>query len=508
MRSAEYVSLLPAKDAPDSETSTLVVHLQRATGLPKLLQLNRSMLSPYVTMWLLDKASGVQLGQRTTWQHRPDTRDPVWNTAMPLHVPNLTHLDLERALLRIEVWDHDALLPPSRIGQADVPLSELLAAAASDEADDSAPTEVSVKLVPSTLARPPSLLLTASAAPDAHETASLSSAAEISDETPMLNMLKRGIYTLAEANMPPSPNAAAVARASSSSFAAPSSNGPKEALIFVRLVRGHARRKRLYVIRHGESEWNKAQSGLDLPSMYAQVDHPLSAEGRRQAEALGKTIGASLADGAGDESAALRELHESTLVLSSPLTRALQTCVFVLGSALRERQQSVRLAPNTRERINPGSADSFGCACGADEIHARLEAKTADVFDGEGDAATAQARAVCDVMLDDLEVRSRWWSAGPENKDGVAQRLTAFLHQVQYAPVESVVLVGHSHWIRELLKANLNPCVAEKDAAFASQLTKQKLSNCGVAQFELDFDSSNGPPIVGVRLLAGTSLVP
>ena len=89
MRSAEYVSLLPAKDAPDSETSTLVVHLQRATGLPKLLQLNRSMLSPYVTMWLLDKASGVQLGQRTTWQHRPDTRDPVWNTAMPLHVPNL-----------------------------------------------------------------------------------------------------------------------------------------------------------------------------------------------------------------------------------------------------------------------------------------------------------------------------------------------------------------------------------------------------------------------------------
>ena len=97
----------------------------------------------------------------------------------------------------------------------------------------------------------------------------------------------------------------------------------------------------------------------------------------------------------------------------------------------------MRLAPNTRERINPGSADSFGCACGADEIHARLEAKTADVFDGEGDAATAQARAVCDVMLDDLEVRSRWWSAGPENKDGVAQRLTAFLHQVQYAPVEA-----------------------------------------------------------------------
>ena len=84
----------------------------------------------------------------------------------------------------------------------------------------------------------------------------------------------------------------------------------------MRLVRGHARRKRLYVIRHGESEWNKAQSGLDLPSMYAQVDHPLSAEGRRQAEALGKTIGASLADGAGDESAALRELRARS---SSPL---------------------------------------------------------------------------------------------------------------------------------------------------------------------------------------------
>ena len=49
---------------------------------------------------------------------------------------------------------------------------------------------------------------------------------------------------------------------------------------------------------------------------------------------------------------------------------------------------------------------------------------------------------------------------------------------------------------------------AEQDPAFAGKLRKQKLSNCGVAQLDLDFGQSDDKPIVGVRLLAGTSLVP
>ena len=55
--------------------------------------------------------------------------------------------------------------------------------------------------------------------------------------------------------------------------------------VFLRLLAGYPRRKRLFMIRHGESEWNKAQASLDPLSMYAQVDHPLSV--RRRARLSG-----------------------------------------------------------------------------------------------------------------------------------------------------------------------------------------------------------------------------
>jgi hypothetical protein len=203
----------------------------------------------------------------------------------------------------------------------------------------------------------------------------------------------------------------------------------QESFVLLRLVPSFPRRKRLYLIRHGESEWNRAQATLDALSMYAQVDHPLSLTGRQQAEVLAAKLllaagGAPSAangatrrppDGGGasapwvpppanelessprptrfaapsvgeaasalvDESEveALAELCDAGLVLSSPLTRALQTCLLALGPVLRQRSQSVYLAPNARERINAGSADSFGTAIGADDVYERLIAKTTE----------------------------------------------------------------------------------------------------------------------------------
>jgi len=90
----------------------------------------------------------------------------------------------------------------------------------------------------------------------------------------------------------------------------------------------------------------------------------------------------------------------------------------------------------------------------------------------------------------------------------VAARLAEFMRQVRYAPEEAIVLVGHSHWIRELLRANLHASVAAAEPAFAKQLRSRKLSNCGVARLDLDFgEGAAATPIVGVRLLAGTTLV-
>ena len=66
--------------------------------------------------------------------------------------------------------------------------------------------------------------------------------------------------------------------------------------VHLRLAVASARplRRTLFVVRHGESEWNRAQAALDVGKMWSQVDHPLSLEGRRQAEGLAAHVHAHL----------------------------------------------------------------------------------------------------------------------------------------------------------------------------------------------------------------------
>ena len=327
---------------------------------------------------------------------------------------------------------------------------------------------------------------------------------EPSAASQLVQLLKKGMHTIAEGS------AGAVPPASSGSDA-PATGDHQSCTVQLRLVRRFPQRKTLYLVRHGESEWNRGQAKLDLATMYSQVDHPLSAEGRKQADALAATLARVMrstpGDGGGEdgEATALRELCKSDLVLCSPLTRALQTCVLALGDVLRQQGTRVVLAPNARERINPGAVDSIGTAIGAEAVRERLLTTTTEIYDGNTPAAAA---ALDGLAYDDSEVRSQWWSSGVEGKEAVNARLDALLRQVQFCDSPSVVLVGHSHLFRELLRVYMNPSVAQRSEALAAQLKSKKLSNCGVARLELDFGESGGSaPIVGVQLLAGTTLV-
>jgi len=71
-----------------------------------------------------------------------------------------------------------------------------------------------------------------------------------------------------------------------------------------------------------------------------------------------------------------------------------------------------------------------------------------------------------------------------------------------------IVLVGHSHLLRELLQTKLHGSFTQREPELASQLCSLKMSNCGVARLELDFELDSGrTPIVDCWLLAGTELV-
>jgi hypothetical protein len=65
---------------------------------------------------------------------------------------------------------------------------------------------------------------------------------------------------------------------------------PGDFMLFLRLLPPPAARKTVFIIRHAESNWNRAEKRLDVASMMASVDHGLSQKGRTQAEQLWRRI--------------------------------------------------------------------------------------------------------------------------------------------------------------------------------------------------------------------------
>ena len=102
--------------------------------------------------------------------------------------------------------------------------------------------------------------------------------------------------------------------------------------------------------------------------------------------------------------------------------------------------------------------------------------------------------------------------------DGARVRRDASAHdgarpcpQVRFAPQRSIVLVGHSHYFRELLRHfRSDQCVALDASGFpieSKDLDAKKLSNAGIARVELDFEASEVTPVREFQLLFQTELI-
>jgi broad specificity phosphatase PhoE len=148
--------------------------------------------------------------------------------------------------------------------------------------------------------------------------------------------------------------------------------------------------KTVYLIRHGESRWNNAQSQHAVHKMVKECDHGLSTVGFTQAEDLARKIleaqqklaediveadGVKYAGGDADEedeeTKEVRQFLEARMVMSSPLTRAIQTCLIGLQHHPTLRANGVKLVKEAREVKNVGGMDSLGKAVG-EEIRDRV----------------------------------------------------------------------------------------------------------------------------------------
>jgi broad specificity phosphatase PhoE len=137
------------------------------------------------------------------------------------------------------------------------------------------------------------------------------------------------------------------------------------------------RRPQVVLVRHGETEWSKR--GRHTGSS----DIPLTQAGRSAAEALGERL----------------RSWRFELVLTSPLSRAAETCRLAgLGDEAEERSELVEwnygeyeglTTPQVRETIAGWSLWRDGCPGGetADEVGARVDPLIAELRGLSGDAA-------------------------------------------------------------------------------------------------------------------------
>ncbi|MCE2880868.1 MAG: histidine phosphatase family protein [Planctomycetaceae bacterium] len=162
--------------------------------------------------------------------------------------------------------------------------------------------------------------------------------------------------------------------------------------------------QRIYLVRHGETEWS--QSGRHT----SRTDLPLTAEGERRIESIAATLAA----------------HPFSLVLSSPLRRAVRTCEL---AGLRGRAEldadlvewnygdyEGLTTAEIREQRPAWNLFHDGAPGGesAEEVGARVARAIGRIVDAEGDVAVFAHGHVLRVL------GALWVGHAPEDAERLA----------------------------------------------------------------------------------------
>ncbi|CAE7441215.1 EXD3 [Symbiodinium natans] len=246
------------------------------------------------------------------------------------------------------------------------------------------------------------------------------------------------------------------------------------------------RPRTVYLVRHGESEWNKAQSSLNLHGMVRTTDHPLSAKGRDQAEALRHLLQIEFDKArSGKASPSVAPMLKPGLILASPLGRALQTAVITYGPLLDKadaHENEMVLVPNCKEKQNFGGLDTVCTKLGEEILQSSQEELKSLYSDLEKD--TFIINSFRQLRFDLEEVQERWWPEGQaESTAQMKARMQEFMYQLLFSSQECLVVFGHSLFFQQLMREFMSEDVRRSETG--QLLSKSKLPNCGVVRLDL-----------------------
>ena len=146
--------------------------------------------------------------------------------------------------------------------------------------------------------------------------------------------------------------------------------------------------RKVFLIRHAESEHNEAEKNWDLRGLLLKRDHAITTKGYAQCDALHEYVKAQRADAASPWADARLELY------ASPLTRAVQTALIATDGL----DKPLVLLPDARE-LGAGPVagrDSLGGAVGVLEVLDRVSGESARPLEIE--------------RIDAARCERRWWS--------------------------------------------------------------------------------------------------
>ncbi|KAL1515006.1 hypothetical protein AB1Y20_004077 [Prymnesium parvum] len=246
-----------------------------------------------------------------------------------------------------------------------------------------------------------------------------------------------------------------------------------------------SRRKRLFFVRHGESKWNAAKREKNLYNLVREHDHPLTDVGYRQALLLQQFVQHHLHLPEEQLSETVCALVRCDTLWASPLTRALQTALVGLQPLLEAQGATLELKQNARERKNWGGFDSIGRVYGAAcKTRALAELRAL----GDGAPPESVMRSLQTIRVDHQEVSEPWWSDTPESDEQMSVRIATFVNQIKYAPSDTIVVVGHSHFYRSFFHRLLHPVFRRKEPELSDRLQTTSMANGTLLCLELDFD--------------------
>eukprot|EP00729_Bicosta_minor_P004861 gene4861-18985_t len=196
---------------------------------------------------------------------------------------------------------------------------------------------------------------------------------------------------------------------------------------------GNADTLTVFVVRHGESEWNRASEKKSVINLLKTRDHALTTKGVTQAKLLNKRwrrAAEDTPDGPG-----VREFVNAAVCCSSPLTRAAETALIALQNhPSLTPQNGLRLLRNLREMKNRMSLDSVGKVGGGGAIEDRM---LTDLTRLLGADEAVQVMQPCIPV--DCETPN-WWTRlpGKDTEKDVVARLEELWAWLRFSPTIDV----------------------------------------------------------------------